>query len=86
MKLFYLIFISIITLSCSDSSTIKETIKTSSEAKYCENCKSNLIQTNNLKCNNCKKTYENFIVSDSTNQNGRHCIDKNSLILNSVLK
>lgn len=86
MKLFYLIFISIITLSCSDSSTIKETIKTSSEAKCCENCKSNLIQTNNLKCNNFKKTYENFIVSDSTNQNGRHCIDKNSLILNSVLK
>lgn len=86
MKLFYLIFISIITLSCSDSSSIKETIKTSSEAKCCENCKSNLIQTNNLKCNNCKKTYENFIVSDSTNQNGRHCIDKNSLILNSVLK
>ena len=86
MKLFYLIFISIITLSCSDSSTIKETIKTSSETKYCENCKSNLIQTNNLKCNNCEKTYENFIASDSTNQNGRHCIDKNSLILNSVLK
>ena len=86
MKLFYLIFISIITLSCSDSSTIKETIKTSSEAKCCENCKSNLIQTNNLKCNNCKKTYENFIVSDSTNQNGRHCIDKTSLILHSVLK
>ena len=86
MKLFYLIIISIISLSCSDSSTIKETIKTSSEAKCCENCKSNLIQTNNLKCNNCKKTYENFIVSDSTNQNGRHCIDKNSLILNSVLK
>lgn len=86
MKLFYLIFISIITLSCSDSSTIKETIKTSSETKCCENCKSNLIQTNNLKCNNCGKTYENFIASDSTNQNGRHCIDKNSLILNSVLK
>lgn len=86
MKLFYLIFISIITLSCSDSSTIKETIKTSSETKFCENCKSNLIQTNNLKCNNCEKTYENFIASDSTNQNGRHCIDKNSLILNSVLK
>ena len=86
MKLFYLIFISIITLSCSDSSTIKETIKTSSETKCCENCKSNLMQTNNLKCNNCKKTYENFIASDSTNQNGRHCIDKNSLILNSVLK
>ncbi len=86
MKLFYLIFISIITLSCSDSSSIKETIKISSETKCCENCKSNLIQTNNLKCNNCEKTYENFIVSDSTNQNGRHCIDKNSLILNSVLK
>ena len=86
MKLFYLIFISIITLSCSDSSSIKETIITSSETKCCENCKSNLIQTNNLKCNNCEKTYENFIVSDSINQNGRHCIDKNSLILNSVLK
>ena len=86
MKLLYLNIISIITLSCSDSSTNKETNKTSSEAKCCENCKSNLIQTNNLKCNNCKKTYENFIVSDSTNQNGRHCIDKNSLILNSVLK
>ena len=86
MKLFYLIFISIITLSCSDSSKIKETIKTSSETKCCETCKSNLIQTNNLNCNYCKKTYENFIVSDSTNQNGRHCIDKNSLILNSVLK
>ena len=86
MKLFYLIFISIITLSCSDSSSIKGTIKTSSEDKCCENCKSNIIQTYNLYCNNCKKTYENFIVSDSTNQNGRHCIDKNSLILNSVLK
>ncbi|MBL6649441.1 MAG: hypothetical protein ISP56_04175 [Flavobacteriaceae bacterium] len=77
---------SVLTLSCSDSSSIKETIKTSSEIKCCENCNLNLIKTKNFKCDNYIKTYENFIVSDSTNQNGRYCIDKNSLILKSVLK
>ena len=39
-----------------------------------------------LFCKKCNMEIGNYIKSDSINSNGRHCIDKNSIILKKILK
>lgn len=39
-----------------------------------------------LFCKKCNMKIGNYIQSDSINSNGRHCIDKNSIILKKILK
>ena len=39
-----------------------------------------------LFCKKCNNEIGNYIVGDSININSRHCINKNSIILNNILK